>query len=379
MRNAILGTVAGLLVGSVGALAYTHYVGEGSLLADLQAQLDSANQKLAKSEADRKFLAEQAKSETDQTDALMASNEQLKKQVADGGQAPAPDATPSAPTSLLDPNIIRGIMGAMRGGMAGGFRSPEQRMLVMQTRLKLDPEQAKAIKAAMDADEQARRDAFRQARQNHTMPDLSGANSLDKTLQTVLSPSQQTQYQQLQSDEKAARAETTATSQVDNLMPLLQMTDDQKEKAMNALYQQQLNAPEPTSLLGNPNALNILAQQGQTMQTAMKQVLTPDQYTLYQQSDQLQQQMFANGGGGGGRRANNNGANGGANAGGGNGAPGGGQASGMQTANTPAPSAAPTNAPSPATASDGSATTNAPSATTNAAAASATPPAPAAN
>jgi hypothetical protein len=384
MRNAILGTVAGLLVGTAGALAYSHYLGDGSLLADLQAQLDSANAKLAQSETDRKFLAEQNKSSSDQLDQLVSSNEQLKKQLASG----AP--TNSAPTPAvlgipaITPDVIRGFMGMMRGG-AGGFRSPEQRMFLLQTRLKLDPDQAKAIKAAMDADNQARRDAFRLARQNGTRPDpqaLAAANTLDKTLASVLSPTQQTEYQQEQADEKSARAESSATSQVDNLMPLLQLTDDQKEKAMNALYQQQVSAPDPASLLTNPNPLGALASQGQSVQSAMKQVLTPDQYALYQQDQQVQAQATANFGGGR-NRGNNNGGNG--NGGQGQGQAPGSVASGSATApgamTTYAPAAAtpPPPATTPAT-TDAAATTTDPSAaTTNAASATTNAPSASAN
>ena len=82
MRNAILGTIAGLLVGSAGALAYSHYLGDGSLLADLQAQLDATKAKLATAEADKKLLKEQNNGESEQLNQLVASNEQLKKQIA---------------------------------------------------------------------------------------------------------------------------------------------------------------------------------------------------------------------------------------------------------------------------------------------------------
>jgi hypothetical protein len=365
MRNVLLGTVGGLILGTLGALAYSHYLGDGSLAEYLQSQLDAANAKLAKSEADRKFLAEQNKGESDQLNQLVASNDELKKHVASPGDAPSAPAAPTATPSLFDPNLIRGIMGAMRGG---GFRSPEQRMFLLQARLKLSPDQLAKIKAAMDADEQARRDAFRQARENGTPPDpqaLAAANTLDKTLASTLTEYQQTQYQQLQADEKAARAETSATAQIDNLMPLLQLSDDQKEKAMNALYQQQLSAPDPASLLANPTtAVSTLATQGQTMQAALQKVLTPDQYALYQQQQQVTLQAWGNNGG---QRGPGGGAGGGTAA----------QAATVAPPATPSPApaaVAPANTPTTDTTS---AATNAASASTNAASASA--PAPVAN
>ncbi len=59
MRNVILGTVAGLILGSAGALAYSHYLGDGRLLADLQSQLDAAQADLAKVKTDRTQLSKE--------------------------------------------------------------------------------------------------------------------------------------------------------------------------------------------------------------------------------------------------------------------------------------------------------------------------------
>jgi hypothetical protein len=208
------------------------------------------------------------------------------------------------------------MMGMMRGG--GGPFQAQQRLFVMQTRLKLTPEQSAAIKAAMDADNKARRDLMRQRFQNNGQVDpaaAAAANTLDKTLATVLSPDQQMAYQQLQADEKASRAEISATSQVDGVMPLLQLSDSQKEAAMDALYQVQMAAPDQNTLMTSPNPMAAIAAQAQSTEAAMAKVLTPAQLTIYQQQAQAQAQAMAafqggrrggNGGGGG-----NNGGNGG--------------------------------------------------------------------
>ena len=379
MRNIILGTVAGLLVGTLGSLAYTQYFSGTGQQNDLQAQLDAADAKLAKAEADEKFLKEQNNSETEQLNQVLAS-----KQPGDSATpaAAAPAANPLTIGGMqITPDMVRGFMSMMQRGGPGGMRSPEQRMFLLNARLKLDPNQTKAIKDAMDADEQARRDAFRQARQNHTPVDqqaLAAASTMDKTLSSVLSPSQQVQYQQLQSDEKQARAEVSATQQVDNMMPLLQLSDDQKEKVMTALYQQQLSAPDGAAMAQTPNPLQALAQQGQSVQSAMKGVLSPDQYALYQQSEQVTQQAIATngfGGGGNGRRnrANGGGADGQSQAAAGNApatAPATTAATGTTTSTDTSTPASTTGTTTP----DGSASTNAPSATTNAA--SVTPPPP---
>jgi hypothetical protein len=304
MRNAILGTVAGLAIGTVGALAYSHYLGEGSLLADLQAQLDAANADLAKAKKDKQQLANETSSVSGQVDQLQASNDDLKKQLGDLKNAPAPAMTAPA----INPMTLFGMMRGMgRGGMQG-----QQRLFLLQTRLHLTPDQAAKIKAAMDADAQARRGLMQQMFRNGGKIDpaaAAAANTLDQTLATVLTPEQQTAYQQVQADEQASRADMAATMQVDQMAPLLQISDSQRDQVEQALYQIQASAPDPASLMTNPNAASIIAAQAQATQAALANVLTPAQLALYQQQAQLMPQFGPGrfgGGGNGGGAANSN-------------------------------------------------------------------------
>ncbi|MEJ0000401.1 MAG: hypothetical protein WDO13_15335 [Verrucomicrobiota bacterium] len=327
MRNVILGTVAGLLVGTAGALAYNQFLGDGALLADLQAQLDAANAKLNKSNQDQSLLSRENSGESDQVNQLIASNEELKKEL-DAAKA-APPETNAPPT--INPGMIAAMaMGAMRGGF-----QTQQRLFLMQTRLKLTPDQAQAIRAAMEADAKARRDLMRQRFQNNGQIDpqaAAAANTLDSTLQKVLSQYQQQQYQQLQADEKSARAETSASMQLGQMMPLLQLSDSEKDQVYSALYQVQSGAADPTTLITNPNAVQVITQQAQATQDALSKVLSPDQMALYTQS---MQQAGGFGGGFGGRRG---GGGGGGNGGGGNG--GGGNGGAEMQLRTPAATAA---------------------------------------
>src|SRR5271154_913359 len=101
MRNVILGTVAGLILGTAGALAYSHYLGDGQLLADLQAKLDAANASLAKAAQEKQQLAKETSSISDQVDQLQAANENLKHQT-DKPSTPT-DAAPAVnPMTLAD-------------------------------------------------------------------------------------------------------------------------------------------------------------------------------------------------------------------------------------------------------------------------------------
>ena len=338
MRNAILGTVAGLLVGTIGALAYSHYLGDGALLDDLQSKLDAANASLAKAKSETSNLSQETTGVSSQVDQLQASNDELKKELAAAKSGQPATPAPVTPMTVFD---------MMRGMMRGGQFQSAQRLFLLQTRLKLTPEQTAAIKAAMDADGAARRDLMRQMFRNGGKVDpaaAASANTLDKTLQTVLSPDQLAQYQQVQADEAASRAEITATTQVDQMVPLLQLTDSQKQQALNALYQVQSATPDPNSLLGNPNAMSVLTSQAQATQTALANVLTPAQLALYQQQAQVMPQP---GQGGFGRRGggDNGGGGNGGGTGGGNGGGNGGGGGNAAPAPAPAPAVAPTAAP----------------------------------
>ncbi len=155
----------------------------------------------------------------------------------------------------------------------------------------------------MDADAQARRGLMQQMFRNNGKVDpqaAAAANTLDQTLANVLTPEQKAAYQQVQTDEQASRADTSATTQVDQMMPLLQLSDSQKDQVYNAIYQSQLTAPDPMTLMGNPDAASILTTQAQATQAALAKILTPDQLALYQQQAQAMPN-FGGGGFGGGR------------------------------------------------------------------------------
>ncbi len=102
----------------------------------------------------------------------------------------------------------------------------------------------------------------------------------------MLNPDQQRAYAQLQTDEKTARADSSATSQIDSMMPLLQLNDSQKDQVYTALYQTQLAAPDPNNLITTPNPMAALTAQAQATSTALSKVLNADQMALYQQQNQ---------------------------------------------------------------------------------------------
>jgi hypothetical protein len=304
MRNILLGIVAGLLLGTMGAVGYGYFLGDGNLPTDLQAKLDAAKASLAKSDQDKKDLASEVASLTEQVNQLQKSNSDLKHQDDAEPATSAPTARTQPPPPDMGP-----LAGAMRGIFrGGGFQNPQQRMVLFKARLRLSPEQSAKIQAALDADSKARGDLMRQAFQNGGKVDpvaAAKANTLDKVLADVLNPEQQRQYQQLQTDEKVARADTMVTSQINSFAPLLQLTDAQRQQVYDSLYQTQMAAPDPMSLIGNPNAVATLTAQAQATNAALQKNLTSDQWALYQQQTQAL--------GGQGRRGGNGNTAGGTN------------------------------------------------------------------
>jgi hypothetical protein len=109
---------------------------------------------------------------------------------------------------------------------------------------------------------------------------------------SVLTPEQMTQYQQVESEEKASRADTSATIQVNQVAPLLQLSDSQKDQVFNALYQVQSTAPDATTVMTSANPAAAIAAQAQATTDALAKVLTPDQMALYKQQSQNQPRGF---------------------------------------------------------------------------------------
>ena len=299
MRNIILVGLVCLAIGGLGALGYSHYLGEGKQLAALQDELSAANTKVAKVTQD----SQQAKSETEamsaQIQQLTSTKEDLKKQVEElkstVAAAPAP-AAPDAMTSM------------MKAGMAQQYQT---KLLLLKSRLHLTPEQEATVKAAMDEEgkrtEEMASKMFRggkfdpQAMANlkndpQTMADLKNIKSVDQTLNDILTPDQKTAYQQMKTDQKNSAAETTASVEMNQISPLLQLTDSQKDQVYSALAQVQLDTQDPTWIKNNvttspTNPLAMLDAQAKAKEDALAKILTPDQLATYHQQAQSQLDM----------------------------------------------------------------------------------------
>jgi hypothetical protein len=292
MRSFLL-ALAGLVVGALGALGYSHYLGEGRQLADLQAQLDDAQVRLVK-------VADESKQARSETDAMSAQIQQLTSTKDDlqhqldtlKASAAAPDAAapPAAPTNAM--------AGMIKDQMAQHYKEQLQLLIA---RLHLTPDQVAKVQAAMD--EEGKRAEAMAAKMfaggkvdPQNMADLKNIKSVDQTLNDILTPDQKTDYQQMKTDQKTSAAETMATVEMNQISPLLQLSDAQKDQVSTALMQVQLNSQDPTWIknnmtTGSTNPNTILEAQAKAKEDALSKILTPDQMTTYQQQAQAQLKM----------------------------------------------------------------------------------------
>jgi hypothetical protein len=291
MRASLLVALTCLATGVLGALGYSHYLGEGKQLADLQDELSAANASLAKVTQESR----QAKSETDamsaQIQQLTSTKENLTHQL-DALKSAAPEA--AAPSA---PNPMAGMAGMMKAGMA---QHEQQQLLLLKSRLHLTPEQEAAVKVALD--EEARRGEEMASKMfsggkidPQTMADLKDFKSVDQTLDDILTPDQKTAYQQMKTDQKDSAAETVATVEMNQAAPLLQLSDSQKDQVYTALYQVQLNSQDPAwiknNLSSSTDPLAVLDAQAKAKEDALAKILTPDQLAAYHQQAQSQLDM----------------------------------------------------------------------------------------
>ena len=290
MRSAIIGVIA-LVLGALAALGYSHYLGEGRELAAVKDQL-------LKAQADRVKMAGSAKLAKDENDALtgqvqqlIASKNQLQNQVDEAKNSAAP-VTPGVP-SMFGGADMSGMVKAQIGQMN------DEKLEMLEKRLNLTPDQVAKIKAAMDAESKRTEEMTSRMLSGQKMDPQSlaasaqGIKSADQVIRDVLTPDQQTAYKQMQSDQKTSSAESMASMQMNQVAPLLQLSDSQKDQVESVLYQVQMNSEDPSWIqknVGNvgSNPTAILDAEEKAKEDALASVLTPDQLATFKQQAQAQ-------------------------------------------------------------------------------------------
>lgn len=282
MRNLFLALAVGLIVGAAGALACTHFLGEGKELAETKSTLSVAKSETGKLAVDSQESQKKASQLATQVEQLTARNNDLKKQLESLKQGTAAPSEPVPPNPMMQ--MVKAHMG----------KQHEQRLQLLRVRLNLTPEQEAAVKAAMDEEAKMGEDAVTRMFKGgkidpQAMADLQKQKTVDKTLEDVLSPEQKTAYTQMKSDEKTSQAETSATLEMNQMSPLLQLSETQKDQVYNALYQLRTNPGESAKPApGNTSPTAYLDAQAQAKEAALAKVLTPEQLATYHEQAQSQ-------------------------------------------------------------------------------------------
>ncbi len=283
-----------LVLGAAGAMAYSHFLGEGRVLVDLQMRFDELQASLDKVRQHDRQSQQETTALTAQVQQLSASKDTLQKQVDDlkTQGAPPADIMPKGLPANFMTNILKSHLDQQR----------DQRFQMLKSRLRLTPDQETALKAAMDSEEKMQSEGA-SALLNGGKIDPSaykGLKTVDQTLNEILSPDQKTAYQQLKTDEKNSSAEMMASVQMNQVAPMLQLNDAQKDQMVSALEQVQLSASDPAWIKANVTNMTdpaaILQAQQKARNDALAKILSPDQLATYEQQAQaqltMQQQMM---------------------------------------------------------------------------------------
>jgi hypothetical protein len=286
MRNILVALVS-LAAGALLALGYDHYLGVGVQLADSQEQLDTSTASLAKVKEQSQEAKSETEALTDQVKQLTASKEDLQHQLDQL------KSTATTPAPMFPGMGSSSMAGMMKAGMA---QQQQTKLLLLESRLHLTPDQITAVTAALD--EESKRGQEMAAKMfsggKIDMTDYQNVKSVDQTLNDILTPDQKTAYAQMQTDQKNSATETVASMEMNQVAPLLQLSDSQKDQVYSALYQVQQDSTDPNWIKANVSTTNptaILDAQEKAKEDALAKILSPDQMTTYQQQAQSQLAM----------------------------------------------------------------------------------------
>jgi hypothetical protein len=294
MRSAIIGVLC-LVAGLAGALAYSHYFGEGRQLAQVQVELATLQGEMAKTTVS----SQQAHSENEvlaaQIVQLTNTKDDLKKQL----EAAQGNGAPAAPSAFPNPFANPAMAGIVKDQMA---HMNDEKFRMLMSRLHLTPEQAAKVKAAMDADSKrmeavtAKVIAGQKIDPQSLAAEMKDVKTVDQTLEEIMTDDQKTAYKQMQADEKTSSAERIASSEMTQVAPLLQLSDTQKDQVESALYQVQLDSGNPDWIKNNAGDLSkdplaLQDAEEKAKEDALAKFLSPDQLATYRQQAQSQLQM----------------------------------------------------------------------------------------
>jgi chromosome segregation ATPase len=284
VRTALI-AMAALVVGILGALGYSHFLGEGLALANLQDDLGKTKADLASAKQEIRMAKSEHDAMSAQIQQLDSTKEDLQRQL-DDAKGPAAASTDGAPAANPMSAMIK----------ANLTQQYQEKLDLLIKRLHLTPDQIAKVKAAMD-DEAKLADAMTAKMLSGGKVDpaaMKGMKSVEMTLNDILTPDQKTGYEQMKAEQKSSAAEMMASVEMNQMTTALQLNDTQKDQVYNALYQVQISSEDPNWVKNNVNTsdpTSILDAQAKAREDALSKILTPDQLSTYHQQTQAQLNM----------------------------------------------------------------------------------------
>ena len=239
------------------------------------------------------------------SDKLESDNLQLAKRVQDlmqqtANASPKPKA-PANPLAALfggDSNDTNGPGGAMQQMMKAAMEQQmEGKLTRMKSKLNLTPEQEKAAREILGRGMRQGQEAATRMLKGDAKPEevAKGAGNPDQELKALLTPEQQTGYDQLKQEEVTNNARLMANSELLQMQTTLGLDAAQQDKVFAVLYEQsrsQLAGSQPPSPEAAANPFSAVTDMMQKKLDALKGVLTDDQFESYKKFQDQQMKMI---------------------------------------------------------------------------------------
>ena len=299
----ILGAAAGA---GLTYLAVSTQTGKAAAAAQERAAADSAA-RVAESGLKVAAAQQQLAQEKARTGKLESDNLQLAKRVQDLMQQapPTPDKSkgPSNPLSAMfggDSSDTNGPGNAMQQMMKAVMEQQvEGKITRMKSKLNLSPDQEKAIREALSGEmKRGQENALRMLKGDTKSEEPAKAPvtvSSDEAIKAVLTPEQQTGYEQLKQEEVSNNARLLANSELLQMQNTLGLDAAQQDKVFAVLYEQsrtQLAATQTPTPGSTANSLGAVTDMMQKKIDALKGVLTDDQFESYRKFQDQQMKLI---------------------------------------------------------------------------------------
>ena len=180
--------------------------------------------------------------------------------------------------------------GAMRKMIQAGIKQQaEGKLSALKLRLHLTEDQEANVREALEkqfgfAGEMASKMFEGKLSKEELAKSSQKPPDLDAELKNILTPEQQSEYQQYKVEERQTQAQMLANIELAQLQPMLQLDQAQQDKVYAALYAQ---AEKQVSQGGNgmtppTDVAKTLEQQFEDKKNALRAVLTPQQFEAYE-------------------------------------------------------------------------------------------------